>query len=226
MIFKNVQRKGILYDVNGKLYEGDNINGVPEGKGIRFDKNGNICYKGEFKNGKYEGKGIYYYENANKKYEGYFKNGKFDEKGIIYYENGKIEYIKDFKINGKEIRFFQNGKIDYITIFVNGKFEKIRDNINLVFSKYDDNNFIELDYISEGEFGVIYKAYSIKDGKEVCLKKINLDNMKIHYKDFYLEYINREINILKSLNKFENSVHYFGDYDSNNEKILIYILLF
>jgi len=45
--------------------------------------------------------------------------------------------------------------------------------------------------------------------------------MKKNYNNYYLEYIDREINILKSLNKYKNSVHYYGDYDSNNEKILI-----
>ena len=125
------------------------------------------------------------------------------------------------KIQGKEIRFNKNGKIDYVTIFKNEKFEKIKENINLVFNKYDENNFIEIDYISKGAYGIIYRAYSIKDGKELCLKKINIDNMKIDYNNCYLEYIDREINILKSLNKSKSSVHYYGDYDSNNEKILV-----
>ena len=61
----------------------------------------------------------------------------------------------------------------------------------------------------------------LKDGKEVCLKKINIDNMKMDYDNCYLEYIDREINIFKSLNKYKSSVHYYGDYDSNNEKILV-----
>ena len=45
--------------------------------------------------------------------------------------------------------------------------------------------------------------------------------MKIDYNNCYLEYIEREINILKSLNRYINSVHYYRDYDSNNEKILV-----
>jgi len=94
----------------------------------------------------------------------------------------------------------------------------MKDKFNLI---YDDDNFIEIDYISKGAYGEIYEAYSIKDEKEVCLKKINLDNMKKSYDNYYLEYINREINILKSLNKYKSSIHYYGDYDSNNEKILI-----
>jgi len=215
----NWEGKGIKYYENGnKKYEGDYKNGIVEGKGISYYESGNKEYEGDFKNGNWEGKGIKYYENGNKNYEGYFNNGNFEEKGIIYYENGEKEYIKDFRIKGKEIRFHKNGKIDYATIFINGKIEKIKEKLNLI---YDDNNFIEIDYISKGAYGIIYRAYSIKDEKEVCLKKININNMKKNYNNYYLEYIDREINILKSLNKYKNSVHYYGDYDSNNEKILI-----
>ena len=219
--FKNGiwEGKGVKYYENGnKKYEGDYKSGVVEGKGISYYENGNKEYEGDFKNGNWEGKGIKYYENGNKQYEGYFKDGKFEEKGIIFYENGEKEYIKDFKIKSKEIRFYKNGKIDYATIFINGKIEKIKDKFNFI---YDDNNFIEIDYISKGAYGEIYKAYSIKDEKEVCLKKINLDNMKKAYNNYYLEYIYREIHILKSLNKYKSSIHYYGDYDSNNEKIII-----
>ena len=222
--YKNdkVEGKGIQYYENGnKEYEGDYKNGEAEGKGIQYYENGNKLYEGDYKNCCWEGKGIEYYENGNKKYEGYFKNGEFEEKGIVYYENEKIEFIKDFKIHGKEIKFKKNGKIEYVTILKNDKFEKIKENINFTFNKYDDNNFIEIDYITKGAYGIIYRAYSIKDKKEVCLKKINIDNMKIDYDNDYLEYIDREINILKSLSKYKSSVHYYGDYDSNNEKILI-----
>jgi len=217
-----LEGKGIYYNKNGnKKYEGDFKNDKCEGKGILFYDNGNKKYEGYFKNDKPEGKGILFYENGNKKYEGYFKNDKPEGKGIFYYENEKIEYIKDFKIKGKEVRFNKNGAIDYVTIFKNDKFEKIKDNIDSVFNKYDDNNFIEIDYISNGAYGIIYRAYSIKDKKEVCLKKINIDKMKIDYKNCYSKYIDREINILKSLNEYKSSVHYYDDYDSNNERILI-----
>ena len=60
------------------------------------------------------------------------------------------------KIQDKEIRFYKNGKINYITIFKNDKYEKIKENINLVFNIYDDNNFIEIDYISKGGYRIIY----------------------------------------------------------------------
>ena len=43
--------------------------------------------------------------------------------------------------------------------------------------------------------------------------------MKVEYHNCYIEYIDREIDIFKSLNEYESSVHYYGDYDSNNEKI-------
>jgi len=214
--------KGVRYYENGsKLYEGDFKDGESEGKGIAYYENGKKMYEGEFEKGDSEGKGIEYYENGNKMYEGYFKEGEFDERGIEYYENGEIKSIKDTKIRGKEIRFDKNGNINYVTIVTDDNIEKIKEDIDLVFDQYNDNNFIELDLISKGGFGMIYSAYSIKDKTQVCLKKINIDSMKFVYKDNYLKYLNGEINILQSLKDNKNSVYYYGDYDSNNEKILI-----
>ena len=214
--------KGIRYYENGNiLYAGDFKDGDSEGKGIAYYENGIKMYEGDFKSGESDGRGIEYYENGNKMYEGYFKNGEFEEKGIEYYENGEIKSVKDTKIKGKEIRFDHNGNINYATILINNKPEKVQDNIDLIFDEYNDNNFIELDFISQGGYGKIYSAYSIKDKAEVCLKKISIDSMKFTLGDNYLKYLNREIYILQSLKDHKNSVYYYGNYDSNNEKVLI-----
>ena len=45
--------------------------------------------------------------------------------------------------------------------------------------------------------------------------------MKLFFKDNFIKYLNREINILEYLKDYKNSVYYYGNYDSNNEKILI-----
>ena len=214
--------KGIRYYENGNiLYEGDFKDGDSEGKGIAYYENGNKMYEGDFKSGESEGKGIEYYENGNKMYEGYFKNGEFEDKGIEYYENGEIKSVKDTKIKGKEIRFDSDGNIIYATILINNRPEKIKENIDLIFDQYNDNNFIELDFISQGGYGKIYSAYSIKDKAEVCIKKISIDSMKFFFGDNFSKYLNREIYILQSLKGYKNSVYYYGDYNSNNEKVLI-----
>ena len=137
----------INYD-NGNYYKGDVINGISHGKGILYDKNGNIKYEGDFINGNAEGNGIYYYDNGeyyigqwkkdlkngkgilyyrtgNIKYEGDFINGKAEGNGKYYSENGDY-YIGQFKnglSHGKGIEYYKNGNIMYEGDFINGKRE-------------------------------------------------------------------------------------------------------
>ena len=49
---------------DGKYYIGEFKNNIPNGKGIKYYKNGNILYEGNFINGKFEGKGKYIYEDG------------------------------------------------------------------------------------------------------------------------------------------------------------------
>ena len=76
-----------------------------------------------------------------------------------------------------------------------------------------------------GGYGDIYIGYRIRDNLEICLKRINIEKMKLNYesnelKD-YKEDLNNEIKILKLLSNNENSVKYYGDYDKEYEKIII-----
>ena len=92
---------------------------------------------------------------------------------------------------------------------------------------YEDKDFKDLKPISKGAYGTIYSAYSIKDNKEICLKRINIDQMKIDYenckfpKDSYKKDLNNEIKILKLLSLYRNSVEYYGNYDKFNEKVIV-----
>ena len=63
-----------IYD-DGKYYIGEIKNNLPNGKGIKYYKNGNILYNGDFINGKFEGNGKFIYESGNY-YIGQFKNGR------------------------------------------------------------------------------------------------------------------------------------------------------
>ena len=78
------------------------------GKGILYYSNGNILYEGDFINGKPEGNGKFIYENGNY-YIGQFKNCLRNGKGILFYSNGNIKYDDDW-INGKKEG---NGKYIY-----------------------------------------------------------------------------------------------------------------
>jgi len=143
---KYVNGKYIWED--GKYYIGQFKNNLPNGKGIKNYKNGNILYEGEFINGKFEGngkiiwedgeyyigqlknslrngKGADYYSNGNIKYEGDFVNDKYEGNGKYIWEVG-LYYIGQWKNslrNGKGTMYYSNGNIMYEGDFINGKFQ-------------------------------------------------------------------------------------------------------
>ena len=94
-------------------------------------------------------------------------------------------------------------------------------------SKYNDKDFKDLNEIYKGAYGILYSAYRTKDKIDVCLKKIDINNMENQYKNFgypennYFKDLNNEIKILKLLSPYENSVKYYGDYQIIKEKIIV-----
>ena len=111
-----------------------------------------------------------------------------------------------------------------IGIFLNNQFNDFNNGNNLV-ENYKDTDFENLKLISGGSYGDIYFGYNKKDNLEICLKKINLEKMRINYEQsgliHYQEDINNEIKILSLLSNYENSVKYYGNYDKENEKNII-----
>ena len=97
-IIKDLELSIINYK-DGSYYKREVINGLRNGYGILYYKNGNIMYEGDFVNDKAEGNGKYYWENGEY-YIGQFKNGLKHGKGIEYYANGNIKYEGNF-IDGK-----------------------------------------------------------------------------------------------------------------------------
>ena len=97
-------------------------NGLRNGKGVIYNKKGEIIYKGNFKNDKYNGYGEYFYEDG-KYYIGEWENGEKNGKGILYYKNNKIQYEGNFindKFNGLGKYYYENGNF-YIGEWDNGK---------------------------------------------------------------------------------------------------------
>jgi serine/threonine protein kinase len=89
---------------------------------------------------------------------------------------------------------------------------EIYNNINLL------ENYEELQKIGEGNFGRVYSTKRKNDGKKVCLKFININfGNKNEYKN--------EIEIMKLLSEFENSVKYYGEYkyikENGDQEIII-----
>ena len=86
IIYKNIINKNKIEKIilnNFEYYIGEVKNGLPNGKGKKFNKTDKIIYEGDFINGKYEGKG-HLSLGKEEYYYGYFKNGEFDGKGILY----------------------------------------------------------------------------------------------------------------------------------------------
>ena len=90
--------KGKYVYEDDKYYIGEFKDNIPNGKGIKYYKNGNIKYEGDFINDKREGNGKYIYEDGEY-YIGEWKNNFRHGKGIMYYKNGNIKCEGDF-ING------------------------------------------------------------------------------------------------------------------------------
>ena len=77
-----------IYD-DEQYYIGQFKNGLKDGKGTLYYKNGNIEYEGDFKKGKYDGEGKYIYESGDY-YIWQFKEGLCHGKGKEYDKNGNI----------------------------------------------------------------------------------------------------------------------------------------
>ena len=90
-------------------------NGLPNGKGKKFNKNDNIIYEGDFINGKYEGKG-HLSLGKEKYYYGYFKNGEFEGKGILY-QKWEKKFIFSENID-KKVTYLRN-EVEMIANFNN-----------------------------------------------------------------------------------------------------------
>lgn len=76
------------------LYEGSFVDGEFEGRGIYYDKNGNIDYEGEFLDNMRHGQGILYEEGAytRKVYQGEFAFGRPQGTGTLFNTFGKAYY--------------------------------------------------------------------------------------------------------------------------------------
>ena len=76
------------------LYEGSYVDAEFEGRGIYYDKNGNIDYEGEFLDNMRHGQGILYEEGAytRKVYQGEFAFGRPQGTGTLFDTFGKAYY--------------------------------------------------------------------------------------------------------------------------------------
>ena len=102
--YNGLPKKGALTFKDGKILEGEFIDGLLSGKGIeRKDKE--IVFKGEFSNGLYHGKGMLNVNDSYKglKYRGQFKAGRQHGQGKCTWSDGN-KYEGEWKEGKKHGR--------------------------------------------------------------------------------------------------------------------------
>jgi hypothetical protein len=103
---KIIREKGKFSWFDGRVYEGDFLNGKMHGHGVYTWPDGNR-YIGEYLKGKKEGWGVYTWRNG-KEYEGTWKLGKQDGYGFMKVHL-KCEAKKGFWKAGKLVKWVSNG---------------------------------------------------------------------------------------------------------------------
>ncbi len=101
-------------DVNNIKFEGFYQNGVREGEGKEYYKNGNLMYDGEYAADEWNGSGKKYYENGGILYEGEYINGSTCGYGTVYYENGNKQYEGEWlngNYHGEGVEYNEDGTL-------------------------------------------------------------------------------------------------------------------
>ena len=124
-----VKGRGKLYHVatNAVKYEGEMSEGLADGQGKSYHKNGKLEYEGTWKGNSKDGKGVLYSDTGKVIYEGSFVKGKYHGHGKSYEEDGSY-YEGNFvagKKNGDGLLYYPGAKeIKYEGRFENDGFSK------------------------------------------------------------------------------------------------------
>ncbi|MBC7766366.1 MAG: hypothetical protein H7Y41_07780 [Hyphomonadaceae bacterium] len=120
---KSARTTGTLkYDTGVVKYEGQLLNGIPDGTGKEFYDSGKLWYEGAFLGGNWHGYGKFYYESGEIYYDGMVKLNALNGVGKIYYENGALLYDGEWandQYNGVGKLYSDIGKLYYEGSFVN-----------------------------------------------------------------------------------------------------------
>ena len=95
--------------VSDNFYQGEELNGKPEGRGKMIYANFD-SYEGEWKHGEKNGKGVYKYHNGDQ-YNGFFRNDQPDGPGMMTFANHNIyegEWVAGVR-SGKGIMKYADG---------------------------------------------------------------------------------------------------------------------
>lgn len=112
--------KGVYFNEKNKeaYYVGCFKNGVKEGYGEHYDKQGNLIYKGNFEDGYYHGNGVIYFSNCDW-YSGEFASNQRQGEGVYYWANGSnwVGFFIRNKMHGKGKYFYANSPFTEIVGF-------------------------------------------------------------------------------------------------------------
>ena len=132
-----------------------------DGKVKILAKSKYVAYEGQVKEGLANGVGTLYRKDGSTVYEGQFENSEFHGQGVSYFPSGQIQYVGAFQHNeycGEGQLYRENGSMEYQGAFVNG--EKEGEGI-----LYDSgNNKIYAGNFSQGE--VLYGDFIGKNTAE------------------------------------------------------------
>lgn len=90
------------------------IDGLYEGRYVRYFSNGKICIEANYSKDEVEGKHSEYYANGNLKEEGEYSLGKLNGKHTTYYETGQVKREANYVFDDKHgvTKYFSNeGKL-------------------------------------------------------------------------------------------------------------------
>jgi uncharacterized protein len=156
--------------------------GLLEGKGLYYYKNGQVSSEAMYKKGLLEGKRIFYYENGKVKQEGNYKNNEADGYFTDFYLDGEVEqegwyvagqrqgtiinrdllgkttsrlYYLNGDVHGVAEYYYPSGKLDYKAFYDNGWFYRTE--------QYDaDGKVIAASKLEKGEGVITYVHFNGK----------------------------------------------------------------
>lgn len=104
------------------VFEGLLTNGIANGPGVLYDKNGIMVFRGNFENNRFNGEGTTYYEDGTPHYIGGFLDNIYNGSGELRSKNGQPHYVGDFIAglkNGKGTLYNNSGNAIFDGMFTN-----------------------------------------------------------------------------------------------------------
>lgn len=97
----------VIFD-SEKIYEGEFVNGLPEGHGTFYDSNGQLMHEGEYLKGMKHGLGKAYSKVGLVEYDGGYCQDLYHGPGISYDKEGEVEHDGYWQFGGKYLGEIKN----------------------------------------------------------------------------------------------------------------------